>query len=278
MHYIHNLQSSGFAQSGISFCIRYFAEFLKLLLLKNRFSDVIEIGKFLAKSELFTGSTSMIYSLMMKASEQMQNSRHPSEYEQISKRYIEVLEQEQNNYNAMVRSLTQEELRLMRLRKTMARDSLTGCRNRATFEIEGVRYLSDHAEGCLVFIDLDFLKEVNDKYGHESGDQYLLQFAKMMKNALSHNEFLYRYAGDEFIVLSNRSKLKIEMMLDELLMKNPIVFMLQEEARHISFSYGVVEFGEMPGDIYTMIREADHRMYQCKTKNHSRLQKRENTI
>ena len=53
---------------------------------------------------------------------------------------------------------------------------------------------------------------------------------------------------------------------------------LQEEARHISFSYGVVEFGEMPGDIYTMIREADHRMYQCKTKNHSRLQKRENTI
>ena len=262
--YIHNLQSSGLAQSGISFCIRYFAEFLKLLLLKNRFSDVIEIGKFLAKSELFTGSTSMIYSLMMKASEQMQNSRHPSEYEQISKRYIEVLEQEQNNYNAMVRSLTQEELRLMRLRKTMARDSLTGCRNRATFEIEGVR--------------LDFLKEVNDKYGHESGDQYLLQFAKMMKNALSHNEFLYRYAGDEFIVLSNRSKLKIEMMLDELLRKNPIVFMLQEEARHISFSYGVVEFGEMPGDIYTMIREADHRMYQCKTKNHSRLQKKENTI
>ena len=56
------------------------------------------------------------------------------------------------------------------------------------------------------------------------------------------------------------------------------MFMLQEEARHISFSYGVVEFGEMPGDIYTMIREADHRMYQCKTKNHSRLQKKENTI
>lgn len=136
VHYIHNLQSSGLAQSGISFCIRYFAEFLKLLLVKNRFQDVVEIGKFLAKSELFTGSTSMIYSLMMKASEQMQNSRHPSEYEQISKRYIEVLEQEQNNYNAMVRSLTQEELRLMRLRKTMARDSLTGCRNRATFEIE----------------------------------------------------------------------------------------------------------------------------------------------
>lgn len=278
VHYINKLQSSGLAQSGISFCIRYFAEFLKLLLLKNRFCDVVEIGKFLAKSELFTGSTSMIYSLMMKASEQMQNFKHPSEYAQISKRYIEVLEQEQNNYNAMVRSLTQEELRLMRLRKTMARDSLTGCRNRATFEIEGARYLSDHAEGCLVFIDLDFLKEVNDKYGHESGDQYLLQFAKMMENALSQNEFLYRYAGDEFIVLSNRSKLKIEMMLDELLRKNPIVFMLQEEARHISFSYGVVEFGEMPGDIYTMIREADHRMYQCKKKNHSRLQKREKTL
>ena len=59
---------------------------MKLLLVKNRFSDVIEIGKFLVKSELFTGSTSMIYSLMMKAAEQMQNSRHTSENEEKSKR------------------------------------------------------------------------------------------------------------------------------------------------------------------------------------------------
>ena len=56
----------------------------------------MKLENFLLNQNCLLEVTSMIYSLMMKASEQMQNSRHPSEYEQISKRYIEVLEQEQN--------------------------------------------------------------------------------------------------------------------------------------------------------------------------------------
>ena len=61
--------------------------------------------------------------------------------------------------------------------------------------------------------------------------------------------------------------------MDELLKKNPIAFRIDDHVRNISFSYGVVEFGEMPGDIYALIREADHRMYLCKKENHIRLLK-----
>lgn len=273
VHYIGRLKSENIAQSGISFCVRYFNEFLAALLLKKRYQEVIEIGRFLATSELFTGNTSPIYRLMLQASVWLQEPRLQEEHTQLEQRYIEVLEQEQESYSAMVRSLTQEELRLVRLRKLMAKDALTGCRNRGTFEREGSHYLGDHPEGVLVFFDLDHLKEINDKYGHSSGDQYLVQFARMLENALGENEILYRYAGDEFIVLSNRSKIKMEVLMDELLKNNPIVFMIGENPRRISFSYGVVEFSEMPGDIYAMIREADHRMYLCKKENHIRLLK-----
>lgn len=273
VRYIHQLQEKGLEQSGISFCVRYFAEFLEVLLSQERYSEVIEIGNFLAASELFTGNTSMIYHLMIQASLQLHAPNLQAAHAQLEQRYIEVLEQEKESYSTMLRSLTQEELRLVRLRKAMAKDSLTGCRNRGTFEREGSRYIGDHAEGSLVFIDLDHLKEINDKHGHNGGDQYLLQFSKMLEKALGENEILYRYAGDEFIVLSNRSKIKIEVLMDELLKKNPIAFQIDGQVRNISFSYGVVEFGEMPGDIYAMIREADHRMYLCKKENHIRLLK-----
>lgn len=269
--YINELRAEGLAQSGISFCIRYFAEFLEVLLKQNRYQEVIEIGNFLAESELFTGNTSPIYHLMLQASVRQQKAKLPKVHAELEQRYIEVLEKEQESYNTMVHSLTQEELRLVRLRKAMAKDSLTGCRNRATFEREGSRYVCDHAEGSLVFIDLDHLKEVNDKYGHNGGDEYLLQFSKMMKKALGNNEILYRYAGDEFIVLTNRSKIKIEVLMDELLKKKLGSFVVGDQTKKISFSYGVVEFGEMLGDIYAMIREADHRMYLCKRENHIRL-------
>ena len=215
----------------------------------------------------------MIYHLMLQASLQLNAPNLQFEHAQLEKRYIAILEQEKESYNKMLRSLTQEELRLVRLRKTMAKDPLTGCRNRGTFEREGSRFVSDHSEGSLVFIDLDHLKEINDKYGHNGGDQYLLQFSRMLKKALGDNEILYRYAGDEFIVLSNRSKIKMEVLMDELLKKHPMRFVLSDYAQNISFSYGVVEFGEMPGDIYAMIREADHRMYLCKKENHIRLLK-----
>ena len=272
-HYISQLQTEDIARSGVSFCIRYFAEFLEVLLKKNRCAEVIEIGQFLTTSGLFTGNVSSVFRLMLQASQQAEDDVVRAKCSQLERSYIQALEQEQESYTNMVHSLTREELRIVRLRETMAKDTLTGCRNRGAFEREGSQYLSDHPDGTLIFIDLDHLKEVNDKYGHASGDQYLRHFARMVETVLGSNEILYRYAGDEFIVLSNRSKIKIEVLMDELLKKNPVVFMLGDRVRRISFSYGAVEFGEMPGDIYAMIREADHRMYLCKKENHIRLLK-----
>lgn len=271
--YMERLASGEVACSGISFCVRYFAEFLEVLLEQGLFDKVVRIGDFLTTSCLFTGSCTQVYRLMLQAVGQSQDASVQAQRLDLEKRYIKALEEKENNCTMMLRTLTKEELRIIRLRKAAAKDSLTGCRNRSAFEREGSRYLYNHPEGTLVFIDLDHLKEVNDKYGHGNGDRYLTQFSEMIEAALGEEELLYRYGGDEFIILSNRGKFEIEALMNELLRKNPILFMLEDGSRPISFSYGIVEFHEFPNNIYGLIREADHRMYLCKKENHMRLLK-----
>ena len=61
-------------------------------------------------------------------------------------------------------------------------------------------------DGALVFLDLDNLKYVNDSLGHESGDIYIKRFVDYVKKELSMREHLYRYGGDEFIILLNTSE------------------------------------------------------------------------
>lgn len=55
---------------------------------------------------------------------------------------------------------------------------------------------------------------------------------------------------------------------------SPIHFDINGEIRNISFSYGIVAFEEKKGKIADLVKEADQRMYQCKSRNHERISKR----
>lgn len=174
----------------------------------------------------------------------------------------------------MVRLLTREELRIERLKVSMEKDALTGCLNRAAFDHNSKRFMKNHKKGSLVFIDLDYLKLINDCYGHENGDRYLVCFAENMKCAMDRQDLLYRYAGDEFLILSALEPEQIQERLNEILEKSPIHFDINGESRNISFSYGIVAFEEKKGKIADLVKEADQRMYQCKSRNHERISKR----
>ena len=67
---------------------------------------------------------------------------------------------------------------------------------------------------------------------------------------------------------------QIQGRLNEILEKSPIHFDINGESRNISFSYGVVAFEEKNGKIEDLVKEADQRMYQCKSRNHERISKR----
>ncbi|HXY44966.1 MAG TPA: GGDEF domain-containing protein [Acidimicrobiales bacterium] len=84
-------------------------------------------------------------------------------------------------------------------------DALTGCANRRAFERDLERELARCARAeldlCLVALDLDGLKHINDSEGHAAGDRALLQLVESLRRALRTLDGVYRLGGDEFVVV-----------------------------------------------------------------------------
>lgn len=85
------------------------------------------------------------------------------------------------------------------LREKSLHDPLTGALNRRAFE-EGAG--SSAGGGTIVSIDVDGLKPVNDRWGHETGDAFLRHFATSMRGQLRESDRFYRTGGDEFVVVA----------------------------------------------------------------------------
>ncbi len=94
------------------------------------------------------------------------------------------------------------------------RDTLTGLLNRKTFDTRISKILTalqnqNHratdktapVNFCLAVLDIDHFKRVNDTFGHVYGDEVLLLFANLMKNTFRDNDLLFRFGGEEFVVL-----------------------------------------------------------------------------
>ncbi len=85
-------------------------------------------------------------------------------------------------------------------------DTLTGIYNRAGFFklSEGVinRCIKNEIPVCLIFIDVDGLKTVNDKYGHDEGDNLIKGISSILKELKRPNDIIMRYGGDEFVMLT----------------------------------------------------------------------------
>lgn len=84
-------------------------------------------------------------------------------------------------------------------------DALTGVSNRRTFDedVNGEVALSQRVDRplCVVLLDIDHFKLVNDTYGHPVGDDVLREVGRLLRDALRESDTVYRYGGEEFVVL-----------------------------------------------------------------------------
>lgn len=135
-------------------------------------------------------------------------------------------------------------------------DRLTGIPNRHALENQMLHF-PEH--GCLMFLDIDNLKQVNDQYGHEAGDQLLKSFSHILANKLDTHGKLYRLGGDEFAVVCHEDD--VEWCQHQLEYTH-----LQMQTQGIvgaGTSVGIV-FAHEAKDSETLMRIADNRMYADK--------------
>lgn len=121
-------------------------------------------------------------------------------------------------------------------------------------------------EATLLFIDLNDFKQVNDSYGHEAGDQVLIEFSSCIRGNVRETDGFYRYAGDEFLLLLRETDAREAVLfikkLDAVLVSTRIAD--YPEVR-ISISYGAASLGEAVLDEANhWIKLADERMYEYK--------------
>lgn len=104
------------------------------------------------------------------------------------------------------------------LRFLAEHDPLTGLFNRSFLIRRLDRALSSRRrhsdiEWALIFIDLDYFKEINDCYGHQLGDELLVMFAKRLDTLVRRDDLVVRLGGDEFVILLSNSHVKAAAIL-----------------------------------------------------------------
>lgn len=159
-----------------------------------------------------------------------------------------------------------------RLRDQSLRDPLTGCLNRRAFT-ERVGLELVEIGGCVVVADLDNLKRVNDRYGHSAGDALLQYFAANLRTALRASDSLYRWGGDEFLLLLPEGE--SESVLPRLaahLKAVPPCELSRDVHVTVEASIGAADFRN-GGDFREAIHAADREMYRQKRvrKNRSNI-------
>ncbi len=149
-------------------------------------------------------------------------------------------------------------------------DALTGVPNRVLLADRMLQALArakrDKGLLAVCYLDLDGFKPVNDKYGHESGDQVLVEVTRRIKEAIREDDTVARLGGDEFVVLLVGLQAPEECAgsLVRLLevINRPIDIL--GKLIHISASIGVSLYPEDEQDADTLLRHADQAMYIAK--------------
>jgi diguanylate cyclase (GGDEF)-like protein len=149
-------------------------------------------------------------------------------------------------------------------------DALTGLHNRSYFR-ERVEQAVVHGKAggertCLMLIDLDRFKEVNDTLGHHNGDQLLRQIGTRLKNELRESDTVARLGGDEFGVLLRNvaDTTQVVRTAERILtcLKQPLFFM--GLTLDVGASIGISLFPDHARDVDALLQRADVAMYVAK--------------
>ncbi len=175
---------------------------------------------------------------------------------------------ELNKKNMALEKANAEITRLSRI------DAMTGISNRGYFmEAFNISfsYSRRHQIPLSVIIaDLDLFKSINDKYGHNTGDKVLINFAKLLQEASREEDFPARFGGEEFTILLPQTELEEAAVLAERIRVDLENTKLLDINDTVTASFGVAQLKEGDtGD--SLIQRADKALYQAKNQGRNKV-------
>ena len=158
-------------------------------------------------------------------------------------------------------NVKEKTLELHRQTEISYKDKLTGIYNRTKLDEDLSSWCENNFDFCLLMIDIDHFKIVNDTYGHFAGDQVLVDLASIISQNIRTDDIFARWGGEEFVVLQ-RGDIQSGCGLGNRL-RHKIEVADFETVGHITVSIGVTSYssGEAPAILFM---RADEALYQSK--------------
>ena len=129
-------------------------------------------------------------------------------------------------------------------------DTLTGLQNRTALDDALSREPATTAitEKSLLVCDVDRFKRINDRFGHKAGDMVLRQFARVLRVNVPESDCVYRYGGDEFVVILNHASIDRAAMIAEQISRAIRSTRIQIDNQCIDLTTTIGVTGVLPGE------------------------------
>jgi diguanylate cyclase (GGDEF)-like protein len=172
--------------------------------------------------------------------------------------------------------------RFSKLERENIMDHLTGVYNRRYLDkriaSEVIRARRYDMPLSMMMIDIDHFKDVNDRYGHQTGDRVLKNLSELLIKKVRVTDVVARYGGEEIAILTIQTKISDTFDLAERLCKAVEASIMapadeneHREAVGITVSIGVAGFDQNVFDSQDMIKNADAALYQAKREGRNRV-------
>lgn len=177
-------------------------------------------------------------------------------------------------FNVLLQEITEQELYKNQLEHLSQTDALTGIGNRLYFnrslnkEIQrSQRYKTDLS---LLMFDIDFFKKVNDNYGHDVGDQVLIEISAVIKSLLRETDILCRFGGEEFAIIMPETDLAEAENSAERLRATIEEISTDEFPTKLTVSFGVGQLTKWDNE-KTILKRVDNALYRAKELGRNRV-------
>ncbi|HRH81808.1 MAG TPA: GGDEF domain-containing protein [Thiobacillaceae bacterium] len=167
------------------------------------------------------------------------------------------------------RALESMQSELSETRQMLNEDALTGTLNRRGLDQylnrEVARAQRSGEPLTLAMLDLDHFKNINDRYGHDAGDQMLVHFAALIKSVMRKSDAAVRYGGEEFVLVlpetDTRGAQFVLARLQQVFERTPLLY--EGQTLQATFSAGIANLAADENG-HALLRRADSALYEAK--------------